>query len=94
MRLTKVDNDDTLLMLHKIEYTNRIGAALGIKLMEQYSPDYIVNKYKQRQLDLCNSLGVIPSNTVLFGIDNNNNYPEYNRGGQTNRLGLHKHFNV
>jgi hypothetical protein len=94
MRLTKVDNDDTLLMMHKIEYTNRIGAALGIKLMEKYSPDYIVNKYKQQQLDLCNTLGVIPSNTVLFGIDNNNNYPEYNRGGQTNRLGLHKHFNV
>ena len=94
MRLTKVDDDDTLLMLHKIEYTNRIGASLGIELMKNYSPDYIVNKYKQTQLHLCDTLGINPSNTVLFGIDTLNNYPEYNRGGNTNRLGLHKHFNV
>ena len=94
MRLTKVDDDDTLLMLHKIEYTNRIGASLGIELMKNYSPDYIVNKYKQTQLHLCDTLGINPSNTVLFGIDTLNTYPEYNRGGNTNRLGLHKHFNV
>jgi len=94
MRLTKVDDDDTLLMLHKIEYTNRIGASLGIELMKNYSPDYIVNKYKQTQLHLCDTLGINPSNTVLFGIDTLNKYPEYNRGGNTNRLGLHKHFNV
>jgi len=94
MRLTKVDNDDAMLMLHKIEYTNRIGAALGIQLMEKYSPDYIVNKYKKHQEDLCNTLNLHPSKTVLFGIDLNNTYPEYNRGGPTNRLGLYKHFNV
>lgn len=94
MRLTKEDDDDTLLMLHKIEYTNRIGASLGIKLLELYTPDFIVNKYKQKQIDLCNTLGVDPSNTVLFGIDYKNKYPEYNRGGQSNRLGLHRHFNV
>lgn len=94
MRLTRVDDDDALLMLNKIGYTNRISAALGITLMEQFSPDYIVNKYLEKQIDLCNSLGVSPSNTVLFGIDTNNKYPEYNRGGPTNRLSLHKHVHV
>lgn len=94
MRLTKLDDDDALLMLHKIEYTNRIGAALGLKMIEQYSPDYMVNKYLEKQIELCNNLGVVPSNTVLFGIDKLNKYPEYNRGGPTNRLGLHKHLNV
>lgn len=94
MRLTRTDDDDSLLMLHKIGYTNRIGASLGVKLMEQFSPDYMVEKYLQKQIDLCNSLGVTPSNTVLFGIDTNNSYPEYNRGGPTNRLGLYKHFHV
>lgn len=92
MRLTKVDNDDSLLMLHKIGYTNRIGAALGMELIEKFSPDYIVNKYLQQQIDLCNTLGIAPSNTVLFGIDTSNKYPEYNRGGATNRLGLYKHY--
>jgi hypothetical protein len=94
MRLTKVDDDDSLLMLHKIGYTNRIGAAIGLKLMEQYSPDYICEKYMGQQAELCKELGVQPSNTVLFGIDTSNKYPEYNRGGITNRLSLHKHFDV
>ena len=94
MRLTRVDDDDSLLMLHKIGYTNRIGAALGVELMEKYSPDYIVTKFLEKQIALCDELGVVPSNTVLFGIDVNNKYPEYNRGGPTNRLGLHKHLHV
>jgi hypothetical protein len=94
MRLTKIDDDDALLMLHKIGYTNRIGAALGMQLMDEYSPDYIVNKYLQKQIEMCKDLDITPSNTVLFGIDTTNKYPEYNRGGSTNRLGLYKHFNA
>jgi hypothetical protein len=92
MRLTREDDDDSLLMLHKISYTNRIGAGLGTVLMDNFSPDYIVKKYKKKQLELCKELGIKPSNTVLFGVDENNRYPEYNRGGITNRLGLYKHY--
>jgi hypothetical protein len=94
MRLTRVDDDDALLMLHKIGYTNRMGASLGLKLIEKFSPDYVVEKYLKKQIELCNRLSVMPSNTVLFGIDTTNAYPEYNRGGPTNRLGLYKHFHV
>lgn len=92
MRLTREDDDDSLLMMHKIGYTNQIGAGLGVLLMAEFSPDYIVNKYKKQQLELCTNLGIKPSNTVLFGVDENNRYPEYNRGGLTNRLSLHKHY--
>ncbi len=94
MRLTRSDDDDPLIMLNKIGYTNRVGAALGLHLLEQYSPDYVVTKYKSVQEELCNKLGIVPSKTVLFGIDYENKYPEYNRGSNTNRLGLHKHLNV
>lgn len=94
MRLTKTDDDDGLLMLHKIGYTNRISAALGIKIIEKYSPDYIFNKYSEKQKILCEELGIVPSNTVTFGLDYDNKYPEYNRGTATNRLGLYKHYEV
>jgi len=92
MRLTREDNDDSLLMLHKIDYTNRVGAGLGYKMIERFSPDFIVQRYKKHQIELCKTLGIKPSNTVLFGIDEYNRYPEYNRGGPTNRLGLYKHY--
>ena len=94
VRLTRLDDDDLMFVYDKINYNNRIGAKLGIELIKKYGPDYIYNKYVDQQRKLCNELNIIPSNTILFGLDNNNLYPEYNRGGDINRLGLFKHYDI
>lgn len=94
MRLTKVDDDDSMFVYDKINYNNRIGAKLGLELVSNYSPDYIYNQYNLQQELLCKKLDIAPSYCVIFGIDNNNKYLEYNRGGNSNRLGLHKHYEV
>lgn len=94
MRLTRFDDDDLMLVYDKINYNNRISAKLGLELIKKFSPDYTYNKYLPHQLELCRDLSVTPSNTVLFGLDYNNAYPEYNRGGTVNRLGLHKHYEI
>jgi hypothetical protein len=91
MRYTRVDDDDTMFVYHKINYNNKIGAALGLKFLEKFSPDYIPSKYLQRQLDICDTLQVQPSKTVLFGIGGSE-WSQYNRGGSTNRLSFHKQF--
>ena len=91
MRYTRVDDDDTLFVYHKINYNNKIGAALGLKFINTFSPDYIPNKYREKQLNFCQALGVSPSNTILFGIGRDE-WQEYNRGGATNRLSFHKQF--
>ena len=39
---------------------------------------------------MCKDLDVTPSDTVVFGIDYKGIYSEYNRGTNSNRLGLHK----
>lgn len=91
IRYTRVDDDDTLFVYHKINYNNKIGAALGIKYLEKFSPDYISSKYIDRQHEFCYTLGVKPSKTVLFGIGGNE-WNEYNRGGPTNRLSFHKQY--
>lgn len=90
IRFTKEDNDDTMFVYHKIHYNNKIGAAIGLNYLEDFSPDYIYNKYNSKQKQLCKELNVKPSKTVLFGIDFQNLYPEYNRGSTTNRLSFHK----
>lgn len=92
MRYTKEDNDDTMFVYHKINYNNKIGAAIGLKYFENFTPEYIPNKYLDKQLDFCNTLGVEPSKTVLFGIDHLKQYNEYNRGGPSNRLSFHKQY--
>lgn len=93
VRLTRHDVDDTLIVYDKNSYNNRLGAALGHYLIKQFSPDYIVDKYKQKQQVFCKLLGIEPSNTVIFGTSENR-YPEYNRGSITNRLSLYKFLHL
>jgi hypothetical protein len=92
MRYTRVDDDDTMFVYHKINYNNKIGALLGLEYFKNFTPDYIPNKYVDKQTDFCNNIGVTPSKTVLFGVDNNNKYPQYNRGGTSNRLSFHRQY--
>lgn len=92
MRYTKEDNDDTMFVYHKINYNNKIGALIGLEYFANFTPDYIPQKYLDKQLDFCNTLGVEPSKTVLFGIDYLKQYNEYNRGGPSNRLSFHKQY--
>jgi hypothetical protein len=93
LRLTKEDTDDLLLVYHKHSYNNRIGAQLGIHLMEKFSSDYIYNKYRSKQLYFCKALDVRPSDTVILGIGDEK-WNQYNRGTDTNRLGLQNYLHL
>jgi hypothetical protein len=93
LRLTKVDNDDTMFVYQKSAYNNRLGAALGIEFMKYFSSSYIPAKYLNKQIEFCKFLNLVPSKTVLFGIADRN-WQEYNRGGLTNRLSLHKFLHL
>lgn len=91
MRLTRVDDDDPAFVLQKTNYTNRIGAGIGLHLLQKFGPDYIFSTYRSTQLDFCEQLGVDASDTVSFGIGGEQ-YQEYNRGSSTNRLSFHKYL--
>ena len=92
MRLTKEDDDDSLFVVNKIGYTNRYGAQLGLELIKQFGPDYIADKYRDRQVSICNELNVQPSKTILFGIGGQE-WQQYNRGTRTNRLSFNRVLN-
>lgn len=85
MRLSRIDNDDGMLVHQKTNYTNRLGAAVGLKLINMYSVDYNYSVWRKTQEKFCNELGVEPSKTVIFGIASDK-FAEYNRGGPTSRL--------
>lgn len=91
MRLSIIDDDDSLFVYDKIQYTNRIGQVLGLRYLEKFSPDFIYKKYKQKQLEMCKKLDVIPSQTVIFGLGGEE-WSQYNRGGKENRLSFHRQF--
>jgi hypothetical protein len=93
MRLTRTDDDDALLVMNKTDYVSRLSCAVGLELLENFSPDTIYQRYRASQVDLCQQLNVEPSQCVIFGIDTNGSYPQYNRGSNTNRLCLSKYLN-
>lgn len=92
MRLTREDDDDALLVMNKTDYVNRLSCAVGIDLLENFGPDMIYQTYHDRQQTLCADLGITASACVIFGIDHSNQYPQYNRGGSSNRLCLSKYL--
>ena len=92
IRYTKQDTDDTLFVYQKIDYVNRLSESIALRFLNNISSDYISSKYKNQQIELCKNLGIEPSNTVMIGIDTKNLFPEYNRGGTTNRLSLDRLF--
>jgi hypothetical protein len=56
------------------------GAEQHYNLLSTIGPDYMFKKYRQAQIEICNDLGLEPSNTVIFGIDIHGKYPAYRRG--------------
>jgi hypothetical protein len=93
LRLTRIDDDDSLFVVNKGDYVNRLGSYIGLNLINNFSPDYIVKKYRALQVEYCKHLSVDVSNTVLFGIGGNL-WNEYNRGRDTNRLSFHNYFHL
>ena len=92
MRMQRENIDDTLDAYEMNSYLNTHAVNVGHQLIRQYPADYSYNKFKQQQLSFCNMLNIKPSDSFIFGIDYDNKYPEYSRGGPSNRLCFANHF--
>jgi hypothetical protein len=91
MRLTRYDDDDSLLVHQKTNYNNRLACGVGLELIERYSADYNVETWSAAQAKFCEQLGVTPSKSVVFGLGGEA-FSKYNRGGATNRLCFSKYL--
>ena len=54
-------------------------------LLDTISPDSMIKKYKDAQLAICQEFNLIPSDTILFGLDYSEKYVSFKRG-PVNRL--------
>jgi hypothetical protein len=95
IRFSRADDQDSLAVYNQTQYINRFAAALGLRLMQNQSPDTVFTKYRAQQLSWCDEYCLDASNTVIFGLDTKQNYPQYNRGSlNSNRLCFSKYFNT
>ena len=50
------------------------------KLLQTVGPDDMPNMYAQKQLRICRKLELMPSSTVIFGLDYTDRWSEFKRG--------------
>lgn len=88
IRMQRTKFEDQLYVINEKDYNyiNVLSAYVGAQLMKKYPADYIYNKYRQKQMDMCAKLNIDPSPCVYFGIDKHQQYNDYNRGTASNRL--------
>ena len=88
IRLQREKFEDQIYVINEegYNYINLLSAHLGTEMMKQFKADYIYDSYKDAQDRWCRVYNVEASSCVYFGIDKLNQYPQYNRGNDTNRL--------
>jgi hypothetical protein len=91
MRLTREDSDDALMVYNKNKYVNRLSAAVGLELINRYSPDHNYKTYRSTQEKFSKELGVEPSKCVFFSTSEIL-FSDYNRGIPENRLCFSKYL--
>lgn len=88
MRLQKHFFEDQLYVTNGNEYNyiNLLSAYVGHGMITKFSPGEMFNRYRDRQIQKCRELDIDVSPCFIFGIDRNNRFQEYHRGGASNRL--------
>lgn len=87
IRFSKKSLEDGLTAYNLSHYVNKLGASVGKEILKTLDSDQTFTSYRSRQLEICDKFQLEPSDTVIFGIDFNNKYPQYNRGSlDSNRI--------
>ncbi len=66
-------------------YLQLLSAKITLELAKIYTADFIYNKYRSAQLDICKSAGLTPSNTVIFGLSCDEKYSKFELDNTINR---------
>ena len=86
IRLQRKEYDDTLFAYNENNYVNLYSIHVGHQFIKKFSNNWIYEKYKDKQIAMCEDLKVNKSDCVIFGLADKGQYDEYHRGGAVNRL--------
>lgn len=90
IRFQKEEIDDPVLFANQHGIVNNFAAMMGQFAMEVAGPDYIADKYKTAQINVCRKLDLKPTNCILFALSNKLSDKTYNRGNDLTRLCISK----
>ena len=77
----------SVALLHDRGYVARTGIAAALELFRQFSPDYHFHKYRTSQERICAELGLIPSDSILFGLAHGDpQWQQFDKDGYIQRV--------
>ena len=85
-------NNDSMTDFGSSGYVNRLGAVIGNHLFDRFGPDYLFSSFRETQIQFCESLNLVPSNSVIFGIDQKNIYNQNPRPDEKGRFCFSKYL--
>jgi hypothetical protein len=68
VRYTQKHIQDGQKLHDQINYNNYASCYIGYKLISKFSKDFIANKYRSKQVEVCNLFDINTSNSVIFAI--------------------------
>lgn len=80
IRFTRDYADDGISMLNEVKMQNEYSMALGVAYMRAFSPDYNWEKYKAAYEQVCATQELIYTDTIIFGLGDEERHAEFNRG--------------
>ena len=90
IRLHKTEVDDAVSFANQHGIVNNFGAMIGLTCIESWDSDYIVRTYKDRQLQVCDTLGVDATKCIIFATSKKKVWAPLNRGNESSRLCIAK----
>jgi len=84
----KSDVNVPMKIINEYGYVNKVACDIGVKLMNTFDVNYIFKKYRQKQLELCDRLGLLPSDCVNIGYSYDDKWQGFNREGTVSRVCL------
>lgn len=81
LRMTRNHHDDVVQVLSDSKTYNRIAVSIARELLNKFSHDWLIQRYRPRQLQVCESLKLTATPTVTLALGNSINHSEFWREG-------------
>lgn len=92
LRCKRDFNDDPLDVITSMGMVSKLSAGIGYQLCNNFEPDYNHNKFRDKQIEICDDLVIEPSDCVIFGLADeiHPEFSEYDRGSWWKRVCISK----
>jgi hypothetical protein len=81
IRFTRDHHDDHIQTSSDLKIFNRIAVQIGVELLKKFPAEYIISKYLDKAMQVCNRNKLATTETITLGLGNPVDHPDFFRSG-------------